>query len=73
MITIGALINNKKIYQNVNAGASAFQENMEALKQGRKRSYDTASMGLHGPSLVHEHNDWRIMRTLMCDTAGISW
>jgi phospholipid/cholesterol/gamma-HCH transport system substrate-binding protein len=30
--TIGALINNKKIYQNVNAGASAFQENMEALK-----------------------------------------
>lgn len=23
---------NKKIYQNVNAGASAFQENMEALK-----------------------------------------
>src|SRR5262249_56377897 len=30
--TIGALINNRKIYQNVNAGATAFQENMEALK-----------------------------------------
>src|SRR5207237_6135114 len=30
--TIGALITDKKVYQNVNAGANAFQENMEALK-----------------------------------------
>ena len=30
--TIGALINNKKVYQNVNAAASAMQEDMEALK-----------------------------------------
>jgi phospholipid/cholesterol/gamma-HCH transport system substrate-binding protein len=47
--TIGALINNKKIYQNVNAGASAFQENMEALKHNfflrgffKERGYERA-------------------------------
>src|SRR6059058_2374492 len=48
--TIGALINNKKIYQNVNAGASAFQENMEALKHNfflarlfQRRGYESAA------------------------------
>ncbi len=48
--TIGALINNKKIYQNVNAGASAFQENMEALKHNfflrgffKQRGYESAA------------------------------
>jgi hypothetical protein len=48
--TIGALINNKKIYQNVNAGASAFQENMEALKHNfflrgffKERGYERAA------------------------------
>src|SRR5437899_6860307 len=48
--TIGALINNKKIYQNVNAGASAFQENMEALKHNfflrgffKDRGYESAA------------------------------
>src|SRR5438105_8351453 len=30
--TIGALINDKKTYQKVSAGAESFQENMEALK-----------------------------------------
>jgi len=30
--TIGALVNDKKVYHNVNAGANAFQENMEAMK-----------------------------------------
>ena len=30
--TIGALINDKKIYQSVNAGTNAFKEDMEALK-----------------------------------------
>src|SRR5437867_10945006 len=48
--TIGALINNKKIYQNVNAGASAFQENMEALKHNfflrgffKERGYESVA------------------------------
>src|SRR6266498_4874086 len=48
--TIGALINNKKIYQNVNAGASAFQENMQALKHNfflrgffKERGYESAA------------------------------
>jgi len=48
--TIGALINNKKIYQNVNAGAAAFQENMEALKHNfflrgffKERGYESAA------------------------------
>jgi len=48
--TIGALINNKKIYQNVNAGATAFQENMEALKHNfflrgffKERGYESAA------------------------------
>ena len=47
--TVGALINNKKIYQNVNAGAAAFQENMEALKHNfflrgffKERGYESA-------------------------------
>src|SRR5919109_1597615 len=30
--TIGALINDKKVYEEVTAGATAFQENMQALK-----------------------------------------
>jgi outer membrane protein OmpA-like peptidoglycan-associated protein len=29
---MGALINNNKLYQNVNTGAAAFQQDMEALK-----------------------------------------
>src|SRR5215472_6867023 len=48
--TIGALINNRKIYQNVNAGATAFQENMEALKHNfflrgffKERGYESAA------------------------------
>ena len=48
--TIGGLINNKKIYQNVNAGATAFQENMEALKHNfflrgffKQRGYESAA------------------------------
>src|SRR5438876_3861222 len=48
--TIGGLINNKKIYQNVNAGAAAFQENMEALKHNfflrgffKERGYQSAA------------------------------
>ena len=48
--TVGALINNKKIYQNVNAGATAFQENMEALKHNfflrgffKDRGYESAA------------------------------
>jgi len=48
--TIGALINSKKIYQNVNAGAAAFQENMEALKHNfflrgffKERGYQSAA------------------------------
>src|SRR6266576_6329752 len=48
--TVGALINNKKIYQNVNAGAAAFQENMEALKHNfflrgffKERGYESAA------------------------------
>ena len=48
--TIGQLINDKKIYQNVNAGAAAFQENMEALKHNfflrgffKERGYESAT------------------------------
>src|SRR6266496_3067227 len=48
--SIGALINDKKIYQNVNAGAAAFQENMEALKHNfflrgffKERGYESAA------------------------------
>jgi outer membrane protein OmpA-like peptidoglycan-associated protein len=48
--TVGALINNKKIYQSVNAGAAEFQEDMEALKHNfflrgffKKRGYENAS------------------------------
>src|SRR6266700_1938226 len=48
--TVGALINNKKIYQNINAGAAAFQENMEALKHNfflrgffKERGYESAA------------------------------
>jgi len=48
--TLGALINSKKIYQNVNAGAAAFQEDMEALKHNfflrgffKRRGYESAS------------------------------
>ena len=45
--TIGALINDKKTYQEVTAGATAFDENMEALKHNfflrgfyKKRGYE---------------------------------
>src|SRR5205085_5124254 len=48
--TIGELINNKKVYQSVNAGATAFQENMEALKHNfflrgffKERGYQSAA------------------------------
>jgi outer membrane protein OmpA-like peptidoglycan-associated protein len=53
--TMGALINDKKTYQSVNAGANAFQENMEALKHNfflrgfyKKRGYkDSADLKKH--------------------------
>jgi len=48
--TIGALINDKKTYQEVTAGATAFDENMEALKHNfflrgfyKKRGYEDSS------------------------------
>jgi phospholipid/cholesterol/gamma-HCH transport system substrate-binding protein len=53
--TLGSLVNDRKVYQNVNAGANAFQENMEALKHNffvrgyfNKRGYDnSAELGKH--------------------------
>jgi phospholipid/cholesterol/gamma-HCH transport system substrate-binding protein len=48
--TMGELINNKKIFQNVNAATAALQENMEALKHNfflrgffRRRGYESAA------------------------------
>src|SRR5437870_12261125 len=48
--TVGALINNKKIFQNVNAGTTAFREDMEALKHNfflrgffKERGYESAA------------------------------
>jgi phospholipid/cholesterol/gamma-HCH transport system substrate-binding protein len=48
--TVGELINNKKIYQNVNAATAAFEENMEALKHNfflrgffKERGYQSAA------------------------------
>src|SRR6266568_4476789 len=48
--SIGALINDKKIYQNVNAGTNAFKEHMEALKHNfflrgffKERGYESAA------------------------------
>jgi phospholipid/cholesterol/gamma-HCH transport system substrate-binding protein len=48
--SLGALINNRKIYQNVQAGTSAFQENMEALKHNfflrgffKERGFESAA------------------------------
>src|SRR6266699_1979689 len=48
--SIGALINDKKIYQNVNAGTNAFKEDMEALKHNfflrgffKERGYESAA------------------------------
>ena len=48
--TIGALINDKKTYQKVSAGAESFQENMEALKHNfflrgffKRRGYESAA------------------------------
>jgi len=48
--TVGALINDKKLYQSVNAGATAFQEDMEALKHNfllrgffHKRGYEDST------------------------------
>jgi phospholipid/cholesterol/gamma-HCH transport system substrate-binding protein len=45
--TVGALVNDKTMYKEVSAGATAFQENMEALKHNlllrgfyRKRGYE---------------------------------
>jgi phospholipid/cholesterol/gamma-HCH transport system substrate-binding protein len=48
--SMGALINDKKIYQNVNAGTNAFKEDMEALKHNfflrgffKERGYESAA------------------------------
>ncbi len=48
--SIGALLNDKKIYQNVNAGTNAFKEDMEALKHNfflrgffKERGYESAA------------------------------
>jgi phospholipid/cholesterol/gamma-HCH transport system substrate-binding protein len=48
--SIGAFINDKKIYQNVNAGTNAFKEDMEALKHNfflrgffKERGYESAA------------------------------
>jgi phospholipid/cholesterol/gamma-HCH transport system substrate-binding protein len=48
--SIGALINDKKIYQNMNAGTNAFKEDMEALKHNfflrgffKERGYESAA------------------------------
>src|SRR5205085_6484137 len=53
--TVGALLNDKQLYQRVNAGATAFQEDMEALKHNfllrgffKSRGYeDSASLTKH--------------------------
>ena len=53
--TLGALVNDKKMYQNANSGITAFSEDMEALKHNfllrgffRKRGYEDASeIGKH--------------------------
>ena len=48
--SIGALINDRKIYQNVNAGTNAFKEDMEALKHNfflrgffKEQGYESAA------------------------------
>jgi phospholipid/cholesterol/gamma-HCH transport system substrate-binding protein len=48
--TMGALINNKSLYQHINAGAAAMQEDMEALKHNfllrgffNKRGYENSA------------------------------
>jgi len=48
--SMGALINDKKIYQNVNAGTNAFKEDMEALKHNfflrgffKERGYESSA------------------------------
>src|SRR5437879_5650053 len=48
--SIGGLINDKRIYQNVNAGTNAFKEDMEALKHNfflrgffKERGYESAA------------------------------
>ena len=48
--SLGALINNKKVFQSVQAGTSAFEENMEALKHNfflrgffKERGYESAA------------------------------
>src|SRR5207302_501470 len=48
--TVGALINDRTIYQHVNEGATAFQEDMEALKHNfftrgffKKRGYEDST------------------------------
>jgi phospholipid/cholesterol/gamma-HCH transport system substrate-binding protein len=56
--TVGALVNNKAMYQHVNAAASAFEEDAEALKHNfllrgffKKRGYeDTAELAKHAIS-----------------------
>src|ERR1041385_4790099 len=53
--SVGALVNDKSVYQHVNEGAAAFQENMEALKHNflvrgffKKRGYeDSADLTKH--------------------------
>jgi phospholipid/cholesterol/gamma-HCH transport system substrate-binding protein len=48
--TMGKLVNDKRVYQNMSSGATAFQENMEALKHNfflrgfyKKRGYEDSS------------------------------
>src|ERR1043166_7951946 len=53
--TLGALVNDKKMYKNANSGITAFSEDMEALKHNfllrgffKKRGYeDAAEIGKH--------------------------
>src|SRR5205085_11275021 len=53
--TLGALVNDKQVYRNVNAGAAALQEDAEALKHNfflrgffKKRGYeDSAELTKH--------------------------
>jgi len=53
--TLGALVNDKKMYQNANSGITAFSEDMEALKHNfllrgffKKRGYeDAVEIGKH--------------------------
>ena len=62
--TMGALINDRSVYQNVNAGATALQENMEALKHNflirgffKNRGYeDSTELTKHAIARMPGHN-----------------